>query len=164
MWVDSLFLATIREPLLALRLLSSVKKYHLGTSKSHDHDILTLHQPIRLQHFERGNEKVFIFKWNKKIIQKDCLILVFKCKTLSWCALLYFCAWHIAIWSCVPALPVAWSRRVDTSWRRTPSVGRCGTLQGDCPPRPRRWWCQTEGGHILILNQEYTVRTVISQD
>ena len=29
-------------------------KYHLGTSKCHDHDILTLYQPIILQHFERG--------------------------------------------------------------------------------------------------------------
>ena len=29
----------------------------LGTSKCHDHDIFTLHQPIRLQHFEPGNEK-----------------------------------------------------------------------------------------------------------
>ena len=37
--------------------VSSVKKYRLGTSKCHDHDIFTLHQPIRLQHFERGNEK-----------------------------------------------------------------------------------------------------------
>ena len=35
----------------------SVKKYRLGTSKCHDHDIFTLQQPIRLQHFERGNEK-----------------------------------------------------------------------------------------------------------
>ena len=26
-------------------------------STCHEHDILTLHQPIRLQHFERGNEK-----------------------------------------------------------------------------------------------------------
>ena len=34
----------------------NVKKYRLGTSKCHDHNILTLHQPIRLQHFERGNE------------------------------------------------------------------------------------------------------------
>ena len=25
----------------------------------HDHDILTLHQPMRLQHFERGNENEF---------------------------------------------------------------------------------------------------------
>ena len=61
MCVDSPFLATISEPLLALRLfdccVSSVKKYRLGTSKCHDHDILTLHQPIRLQHFEQGNEK-----------------------------------------------------------------------------------------------------------
>ena len=52
--------ATIRKPLLALRLfdccVSSVKKYRLGTSKCHDHDILTLQQPIKLQHFERGNE------------------------------------------------------------------------------------------------------------
>ena len=47
--------------LLALRLfnccVSSVKKYRLGTSKWHDHDIFTLHWQIRLQHFERGNEK-----------------------------------------------------------------------------------------------------------
>ena len=61
MLVDSRFLATIGKPLLALRLndccISSVKKYRLGTSKCHDHDILTLHQSIRLQHFERGNEK-----------------------------------------------------------------------------------------------------------
>ena len=39
------FLATIRKPLLALRLLdccvSSVKKYRLGTSKCNDHDIFT---------------------------------------------------------------------------------------------------------------------------
>ena len=59
MRVDSPFL-TIREPLLALRLfdccVSSVKKYRIGTLKCHDHDILTLHQPIRLQHFEWGNE------------------------------------------------------------------------------------------------------------
>ena len=34
---------------------SSVKKYGLGTSKCYDHDMLTIHQPIRLQHFERGN-------------------------------------------------------------------------------------------------------------
>ena len=58
--MDSLFLATIRKPLLALRVfdfcVSSVKKYRLGTSKCHDHDIFTLHQPIRVQHFEQGNE------------------------------------------------------------------------------------------------------------
>ena len=46
--------------LFTLRLfnccVSSVKKYRLGISKCHDHDIFTLHQPIRLQHFERGNE------------------------------------------------------------------------------------------------------------
>ena len=58
--MDSPFLTTIREPLLELRLfdccVSSVKKYRLGTSKCHDHNIFTLHQPIRLQHFERGNE------------------------------------------------------------------------------------------------------------
>ena len=58
---DSPFLTTMRKPMLTLRLfdccVSSVKKYRLGTSKCHDHDILTLHQPIRLQHFERGNEK-----------------------------------------------------------------------------------------------------------
>ena len=40
--------------------VSSVKKCHLGTSKCHDHDILTLHQAIRLQHFERGNEKALV--------------------------------------------------------------------------------------------------------
>ena len=48
------------QPLLALHLfdccLLSVKKYRLGTSKCHDHDIFTIQQPIRLQHFERGNE------------------------------------------------------------------------------------------------------------
>ena len=60
MRVDSSFLATIREPLLALRPFDCVKKYRLGTSKCHDHDILTLHQPIRLQHLERGNEKTGI--------------------------------------------------------------------------------------------------------
>ena len=53
---------TIRKPLLALYLIgccvSSVKKYRLGTLKCHDHDILTLHQPISLQHFERGNENI----------------------------------------------------------------------------------------------------------
>ena len=69
--MDSPFLATIREPLLALRLfdccISSVKKYRLGTSKCHDHDILTLHQPIRLQHFERGNENI-ILKCSKSLI------------------------------------------------------------------------------------------------
>ena len=58
--MDSLFLATIRKLLLTFRLLDccvlSVKKYRLGTSNCHDHNILTLHQPIRLQHFERGNE------------------------------------------------------------------------------------------------------------
>ena len=46
--------------LLTLRLfdccVSSVKKYGLGTSKCHDHNILTLHQPIRLKYFEQGNE------------------------------------------------------------------------------------------------------------
>ena len=61
-WAYTPFLATIRKPLFALRFfdccVSNVKKYHLGTSKCHDHDILTLHLPIRLQHFERGNEKV----------------------------------------------------------------------------------------------------------
>ena len=60
MWVNSLFLAPIRKPLFTLHLfdccVSSVNKYRLGTSKCHDHDILTLYQPIRLQHFERGNE------------------------------------------------------------------------------------------------------------
>ena len=35
-------------------------KFHLSTSKCHDQDILTLHQPIRLQHFERGNENYII--------------------------------------------------------------------------------------------------------
>ena len=59
--MESPFLATIRKPLFTLHLfdccISSVKKYRLGTSKCHDHDIFTLHQPIRLQHFERGNEK-----------------------------------------------------------------------------------------------------------
>ena len=39
-----------------LRIKSSVKKCRLGTSKCHDHDIFILQQPIRLQHFERGNE------------------------------------------------------------------------------------------------------------
>ena len=61
MCVDSQFLTTIRKSLLMLRLfdccVSSVKKYRLGTWKCHDHDIFTLQQPIRLQHFERGNEK-----------------------------------------------------------------------------------------------------------
>ena len=60
MLVDSPFLATIRKPLLALRLfdccIPSVKKHCLSTSKCHDHYIFTLQQPIRLQHFERGNE------------------------------------------------------------------------------------------------------------
>ena len=58
MWMDSLFLATIHKPLFTYRLfdccLSSIKKYRLGTSKCRDHDILTLHQPIRLQHLEWG--------------------------------------------------------------------------------------------------------------
>ena len=62
MCVDSLFHATIRKPLFTLRLFDccvpSVKKYRLGTSKCHDHNIFTLHEPIRLQHFERGNENV----------------------------------------------------------------------------------------------------------
>ena len=31
-----------------------------GTSKCHDHNSLTLHQPIRLQHFERGNENTLL--------------------------------------------------------------------------------------------------------
>ena len=52
----TLFLATLRKPLLLLRLfdccVSSVKKYRLGTSKCHDHNFLTFHQPIRLQYFE----------------------------------------------------------------------------------------------------------------
>ena len=33
--------------------------YCLGTSKCHDQDILTLNQPIRLQHFDRGYMNVF---------------------------------------------------------------------------------------------------------
>ena len=59
--LDSPFLTAIRKPLLTLLLfdccVSSVKKYRLCTSKCHDLDIFTLQQPIRLQHFERGNEK-----------------------------------------------------------------------------------------------------------
>ena len=35
------------------------KKYRLGILKCLDHDIFTLQQSIRLQHFERGNEKVY---------------------------------------------------------------------------------------------------------
>ena len=45
---------------LALHLLdclSSVKKYCLGFSECHYHNIFTLQQPIRLQHFEQGNRK-----------------------------------------------------------------------------------------------------------
>ena len=49
------FLATIHKPFIALCLfdfcVSSVKEYRLGTLKCHDHDILKLHQVIRLQHF-----------------------------------------------------------------------------------------------------------------
>ena len=62
MWVDSPFLATIRKPLFALFfliiqwLLRIELKYRIGTSKCYNHDILTLHQPIRLQHFEQRNE------------------------------------------------------------------------------------------------------------
>ena len=56
------FPTTVHKPLFTLRLLdccvSSVKKYLLGTSKCHDHDTFTLQQPIRLQHFERGNKKI----------------------------------------------------------------------------------------------------------
>ena len=82
MWVDSPFLATIREPLFALHLfdcyVSSVKKYRLGTSKCHDHDILTLHQPIRLQHFERGNEKIssciaYYLFWESQWVRRSSL-------------------------------------------------------------------------------------------
>ena len=64
MRVEPLFLATMRKPLFTLRLFDccvpSVKKYRLGTSKCHVHDIFTLQQPIRLQHFERGNENNII--------------------------------------------------------------------------------------------------------
>ena len=38
--------------------VSSVKKYRRGTSKCNDAFVLTLHQPIRLQHFEINNEKI----------------------------------------------------------------------------------------------------------
>ena len=31
--------------------------YRFGTSKCHDHDIVTHHQSIRLRYFERANEK-----------------------------------------------------------------------------------------------------------
>ena len=41
-----------------LHMISKGKKYRLGISKCHDHDILTLHQPIKLYYFERGNGKV----------------------------------------------------------------------------------------------------------
>ena len=41
-------------------LNSSVKKYRLGTSKCHDDNILTLHQPIRLQLFERGMREMVV--------------------------------------------------------------------------------------------------------
>ena len=74
MRVESLFLATIRKPLFTLRLfdycLPSVKKYRLGTLKCHDHDIFTLHQPIRLQHFERGNEKC------RSLLAGDALLII----------------------------------------------------------------------------------------
>ena len=39
-----------------LIVVYQVPRNCLGTSKCHDHNNLTLHQPIRLQHFERGNE------------------------------------------------------------------------------------------------------------
>ena len=35
----------------------SIMSLRLLRIKYHDHDILTLHQPIRLQHFEQGNKK-----------------------------------------------------------------------------------------------------------
>ena len=81
MRVDSPFLTTISEPLLALRLfvccVSSVKKYPLGTSRCHDHDIFTLHQPIRLQHFEGGNENPkFIYLKSSNDADDDPLILM----------------------------------------------------------------------------------------
>ena len=64
----------IRKPLLTLCLfdccVSSVKKYCLGALKCHDHDIFTLQQPIRLQHFEQGNEKYVwthtIWWWHRR--------------------------------------------------------------------------------------------------
>ena len=60
--MESPFFAAIRKPLFALCLfgccVSSVEKYRLGTSKCHDHKIFTLQQPIKLQHFERGNENI----------------------------------------------------------------------------------------------------------
>ena len=58
--MESLLLPTIHKPLFSLRLfdccVSSFKKYRLGTSRCHDHNIFTLHQSIKLEHFERGNE------------------------------------------------------------------------------------------------------------
>ena len=38
--------------------VDSIEKYHLGSTKCHDHDILTLGQPIKLQHFEQGNANI----------------------------------------------------------------------------------------------------------
>ena len=80
MRVDSPFLATIREPLLALRpivALSSVKKYRLGTSKCHDHDFLTVYQPIRLQHLERSNENQWSEMNRYQILFNAFIVIIF---------------------------------------------------------------------------------------
>ena len=71
--MDSPFLATMRNPFLALSIcyccVPSVTKYRVGTSKRLDHDILTLNQPIRLQHFERGTENDSSEKRERAIYQ-----------------------------------------------------------------------------------------------
>ena len=48
---------------------------YLGTSKCHDHDILPLHQPIRLQHFEWGDENIYIYLGTSKCHDHDILPL-----------------------------------------------------------------------------------------
>ena len=62
-WVHFRFFVTIDKPLLVLccfdHCIPSVKKYtgSFGTLKCHDHDMFTLHKPVRLQHLQQGNKK-----------------------------------------------------------------------------------------------------------
>ena len=154
-WVCSLFLATIREPLLALHIfnccVSSVKKYRLGIWNCHDHDIFALNWPDCriLSEVQRNVVAVSV-----KCDGLGCHVVCLRSSVNMW---LYSCTWRVTASnrSVLSKFDLTWSKlagahpnpihpRIDQNMRSTwmcdnEVLPECSFYQAVSPHRNPNW-------------------------